>query len=449
MSGPGDVGVINTFRDSGELLYHNLGHIAVNLFLLLAIIQVSVYCIKALVAGEGGHKFFFGLAQVIFTISFFYFFLFHSAEWIAAIFSGMIDFAKTGLGSAAGAVDPSPSGMINLGIHLSGALFAAAFSGGILSGIVPALVACFMAFFIMILIGLMAMEVTIVYCKYFLAAAMSGLFVAVAPLDFTRPMTMNYVKAMIGLSLQMFTIVMIVGVFAIISVHWSDVISSWSHDISNMADIWAIPVEMIIFYGLMKVLPPWVAQISGIGGFGNHTDTAIATAAMGAGLATKATQGVVTGKGVGGVGLTNVAPMVGRGLVTGGKDVGIGVGKTAVGAAKVVGGVVAGGASALAGNMDSAKSYGGMAGRGLVGAGKGMTQGVKGAAGAAGGHAAKNASIEALSSLKNKLSSHPTKHDRNFGQRMNDRNRAEHGTPLKNLAESLKSKMNKPTEQGE
>ena len=421
MSGPSDVGVINTFRDSGELLYHNLGHIAVNLFLLLAVIQVSVYCIKSLVAGEGGQKFFFGLAQVIFIISFFYFFLFHSAEWIAAIFSGMIDFAKTGLGSAAGAVDPSPAGMIDLGIHLSGSLFASAFDGGILSGIVPALVACFMAFFIMILIGLMAMEVTIVYCKYFLAAAMSGLFVAVAPLDFTRPMTMNYVKAMIGLSLQMFTIVMIVGVFAIMSVHWSDVVTSWSHDITNMADIWTIPVQMIIFYGLMKVLPPWVAQISGIGGFGNHTDAAIGTAAIGAGLATKATQGIVTGKGVGGVGLTNFAPMVGRGLVTGGKD------------------VLAGGAKGVAhtvlGNVDKAA--------------KGFGQAGKGAVTCLGGAVAKNASIEALSSLKNKISANPTQHDRNFGQRMNDRNRTEHGTPLKNLAASLKSKMNKPTEQGE
>jgi len=421
MSGPSDVGVINTFRDSGELLYHNLGHIAVNLFLLLAVIQVSVYCIKSLVAGEGGQKFFFGLAQVIFIISFFYFFLFHSAEWIAAIFSGMIDFAKTGLGSAAGAVDPSPAGMIDLGIHLSGALFAAAFSGGILSGIVSALVACFMAFFIMILIGLMAMEVTIVYCKYFLAAAMSGLFVAVAPLDFTRPMTMNYVKAMIGLSLQMFTIVMIIGVFAIISIHWSDVVTSWSHDITNMADIWTIPVQMIIFYGLMKVLPPWVAQISGIGGFGNHTDAAIGTAAIGAGLATKATQGIVTGKGVGGVGLTNVAPMVGRGAVTGGKDL--------LAAGKAVASGVKGGDWKQAGG--------------------GVAKAVGGVVGAAGGHAAKNASIEALSSLKNKLSSHPTQHDRNFGQRMNDRNRADHGTPLKNLAASLKSKMNKPIEQGE
>ncbi|MDA0910739.1 MAG: hypothetical protein O2809_04170, partial [Proteobacteria bacterium] len=153
----------------------------------------------------------------------------------------------------------------------------------------------------------------------------------------------------------------------------------------------------------------------------NHTDAAIGTAAIGAGLATKATQGIVTGKGVGGVGLTNVAPMVGRGAVTGGKDL--------LAAGKAVASGVKGGDWKQAGG--------------------GVAKAVGGVVGAAGGHAAKNASIEALSSLKNKLSSHPTQHDRNFGQRMNDRNRADHGTPLKNLAASLKSKMNKPIEQGE
>ena len=414
MAGPADVGMINTFRDAGANIYANLGTITLSLFITLAVIQVAIYVIRSLIANEEPMKFFVGLGQLFFLIGFFYLFLFHSAEWISAIFSGMIDFAKTGMGAAANSVDPSPSGMINLGMKLSSLLFSAAASGGFFSGIAATFVAIFMSFFIMILIGLMAMEVTIVYCKYFVAAAMSALFVAVAPLDFTRPMTMNYVKAMIGLSLQMFTIVILISVFATISVNWADMITEWTKDITQMQNIWIIPAQMIIFYGLMKHLPPWVAAISGIGGFANHSDTAIMAAGVGAGLAAKGTMGVLTGKGMGGVGLTTVAPTVGRGLVSGGKTFGSGL------------------AQAVTGN--------GTAGRvgGIAKAGAGIV-------GGAGGHAAKSASTEALKSLKNKMSSNPEKSNRNFGQRMNDGNRAQHGTPLKNLSEKLKGQASKLT----
>lgn len=273
---------------------HLIQAAAKSLFYYLVIIQLTLTVLWMVLAGESLQQFIVKLTQLIFSWGFFYALIDFGGQWIPALLNGFIQ-----LGQQGGVTSLDPSSIVDQGLSISGAIFKGFFGWGLLGHPFVSIIGAIVCIAILIIYGLMAAELAIVLVKAYIIIATNGLFFAFGGSDYTRQMAMKYFQASIGLGLQLMTLYLLLGVGQHIGEQWAQmtVTAAQNHEMMPMLVILA---AVIVYYMILKNVPPFIAHLSGIGGFRNYGDAAVGMAInagmSGANLISKAGENI--GKGV-------------------------------------------------------------------------------------------------------------------------------------------------------
>jgi len=281
------------------------------LFYYLVVIQLALSAIWMTLAGESLQKFLTRLVQMIFSFSFFYGLIQFGGQWIPQLLNGFIH-----LGQLAGVTSLDPSSIVDQGMSISGAIFKGFFGWGLLGHPWISLVGAIVCISILVLYGLMAAELAIVLVKSYILIATGGLFFAFGTSDYTQDMAKNYFRAAIGLGLQLMSLYLLLGVGQNIGSEWASMtaLAAENHELMPMLVILA---AVIVYYMILKNIPPFIAGLSSMGGFRNYGDAAVGMA-INAGMSGANTLSNVKGlSGKGIQGLTQAGIGIGHALSSG------------------------------------------------------------------------------------------------------------------------------------
>jgi type IV secretion system protein TrbL len=268
--------VLDTIHLTANHGYLVLSHFAHVIFILLAVIQFSLMISIHLISQRNISELWGALGKAILTTAIFYLLMTEAATWSYEFLTGVITLGRS---VNPALTDPSPWGLVQFAARISAEITQAASGRGMFSNIGLTLLALFFAFFIMIVMGLMAADLAVTYGKFYIVIGVSAILVALGALEVTREIAKNYYKALIGLGLQLLVTFFLLAVFYQMSAQWSGMFYQYAQDLNKISGIWTIPMEILIFYMLMKTVPPWIAGLSGVGGFQNHGETTVMIAA--------------------------------------------------------------------------------------------------------------------------------------------------------------------------
>ena len=361
--------MLRQIHDAASHAYQALNAFSIHLFALLAIIQLVMVIVVNLIKQNGSMSMFTSIGKYIFILAFFDYFIMNMGTLTMQFLQGVIQLGEQASGTNS---NFTPWSLVEMGAHWTGGIMSSVQGSGWFSNIGLTMLAIFYSFFILILMGLMAADLAVTYAKYYVLAALSGIFIALAPFEPTRSTALNIFRALLGLLLQLLTYYVLFSIFLELAKDWGAIFATYSKNIDDVGSIWLIPGQMIIFYLLAKNVPPFVAGLTSIGGFQNHGESAVNTAAIGAGLATKAVMSPVKG-----AGYTKEA--VGAGISAGtiaAKGVGaaaMATPSTVIGAGKVAATVAGAGANAMTGGLAGGAIEGVKHGTGVALSGAGNT----------------------------------------------------------------------------
>jgi P-type conjugative transfer protein TrbL len=276
--------ILSTLHHNTGAAYQVLSHFAGVLFVLLAVIQFSLMISMHLISQRNISELWGALGKAILITSIFYFMMQYANTFSFDLFKGVI---TLGTGIDPSIKSPTPWGIIQFAARISSEIVQGASGRGIFSNIGLTFLSLFFAFFILIVMGLMAADLAVTYGKFYIVIGVSAILIALGALEVTREITKNYFRALIGLSLQLLVSFVLLAVFAAMSAQWSGMFYAYAHNLDAIKNIWTIPMEILVFFMLMKTVPPFIAQLSGIGGFQNHGETTVMAAAAGATIAAK------------------------------------------------------------------------------------------------------------------------------------------------------------------
>lgn len=240
------------------------------LFEYLVTIQLTLSGMWMMLMGESFIKSLCEFIKLALLFAIFYAGIELGGQWIAVLINGFIQ-----LGQHTSIQSIDPSSLFSQGLSISGTLMKAIGGWGVLKAPFVSMVAVVLSVGIIIMYALIAGELAIVLIKAYMMVSLSSVFFAFGGSDWTRAMATNYLKAVIGLGLQLMTLYFIVGVGQRLGDQWAATIQQSTHT-HAMLPMLAIFGTVIVFYLLTKNIPPFVAGLSGIGGFRNYGDTAIA-----------------------------------------------------------------------------------------------------------------------------------------------------------------------------
>jgi len=276
---------LDTFRDDARLLEQ----LAEALLFNFTTIQLSLMGLFLALKSDSLHKFLVEFIQVALIFAAFYSLITSGSTWVPALLNS---FMSIGQGFGVQSVDPSS--VLSTGLVISTGMLKAIGVWGFISHAEIVISCVFLCWFILLAFTFIAAELTTVLVKSYFLIAVSGLFLSAGTWDLTRPMTVNYFKALIGLGLQLMTLYIFIGIGLQLGGQWADTVAA-SAKTGDLLPMMVILVEVALFYYLTKNVPPFIAGLVGLGGFRNHGDAAVA-AALGAGaqsaaLGAKAYQG--------------------------------------------------------------------------------------------------------------------------------------------------------------
>lgn len=247
---------------------------AETLFYYLVVIQLALSCLWMTLAGESLTRFCAKMVQLAFNFGVFYGLIKYGSTWIPELINGFIQ-----IGSLSGVTSLDPSSIVSQGMSISGAIFQAfGPSGlGLLTHPFVSLVGATVCVAIIILYALIATELTVVMVKTYFVVSVGGLFWAFGASDVTRTMTTRYFGAAIGLGLQLMALFMLIGVGQNVGQSWAQMTAqaAQNHELMPMLVILA---AVIVYYMIIKNVPPFIAGLSGASGFRNYGDATVGMA---------------------------------------------------------------------------------------------------------------------------------------------------------------------------
>lgn len=247
-------------------------HAAKSLFYSLAVIQLTITTLLMVISGESLQRFFSKLVQLAMILGFFYLLIDKGNVWIPSLVRGFVQ-----LGEQAGAAALTPSGVIDQGNKLFMTLFKMVYELGVIKHPFITLMSVALGVGLIIIFAFIAAELAIVLVKSYLIIMLSHLFFAFGAFEVTRQMSMNYFKAAIGIGLKLMALYIMMSIGADLSYHWLKMMESAAQN-QEITPVFSVFGSLIIYYLLLKNIPPWIAGFSGIGGFRNYGDAAIGSA---------------------------------------------------------------------------------------------------------------------------------------------------------------------------
>lgn len=274
--------VLQEFLQALQGDYSKLQTLAQGLFYYLAGIQIAVSALWLMFKGDPLEAFIKTL-QIFFTLSVFYTLIEFGGSWMPQIINGFISMGS----SSSGISSLTPSSVMNQGLSIGFAILDNFANWGWVTHPFGALLACVILIAIIILYALLAAETAVLLIKSYVLVALSGLMFAFGANELVRPMAMNYFKAVIGIGLQLLTFYLIMGVGVQIGSSWASLVqqAASAHDLKPFLVVLA---AVLVFYTIVKNVPPFIAGLSGIGGFQSYGSTTALTAMAVAGMGARA-----------------------------------------------------------------------------------------------------------------------------------------------------------------
>lgn len=268
--------VLNTvteqFLHSLQADFDKLQAAGESLFMQLAAIQITITGLYLALKGDF-NTFIVKFVQVVFVLSVFYTAILFGGHWMPAIINSFI-----GIGAnAAGITSLTPSSVIDQGFSIGSAMIDNFGSWGWVTHPFGALLAAILLIMIVILYALLAGELVVILVKSYILVSLSGLAFAFGALEITRPIAMNYFKSVIGIGLQLLAIYLILGVGQQIGNDWADMIKQAAAN-HELIPFLVVAATVVVYYLIIKNVPPFIAGLTGISGFRSYGDAAVGAA---------------------------------------------------------------------------------------------------------------------------------------------------------------------------
>lgn len=241
--------------------YAQLHQSAEVLFYYLAGIQLVMTALFVAMKSNFA-EFFARMIQLAFVLGVFYTLIDMAGTWMPALVNAFIS-----VGSSTSAVQTlTPGSVLEQGLSIGSSIIHNFSNWGWLTNPFGVLLSIVLLVMIVILYALMAAELAIILVKTYGLISVSGLMFAFGANELVRPIAMNYFKAMIGLGLQLLMFYLLMGVGVQIGNSWNGTIhtAALNHDLMPFL---IVAASVIVFYMILKTVPPFVASLSGLGGF--------------------------------------------------------------------------------------------------------------------------------------------------------------------------------------
>ena len=243
---------------------------AMHLAGILAVISIALSLMFTFMQTQDLNSLFAKLIQMVFVIGFFFGMITLCTSWIPDLLSSLMQIgAKT-----SGLTSLSPDGIAGQGYYLFVKILKAAWDVGILHA-ATAIIAIIVAFILLLIYALIAAELALILVKCYAMIMIGPLVFSLGVLEITRPTVMNYFNKILGLGLQLLTMYLILGVGIKQSLHFVDLIKQSTQSTFDLTPLGQIFIGLIIFYIIVKEVPPFVGQISGATGLRNYSDQAV------------------------------------------------------------------------------------------------------------------------------------------------------------------------------
>jgi type IV secretion system protein VirB6/type IV secretion system protein TrbL len=262
---------------------------AQRLFLGIAVIYL-VYS-SGMVLLEGGgefQKFFAHLIKISIFFGFYYFLLESGLTIAETIINSMIELSSIATGTGA----TSASEFMTVAF----ALFYKILENLSVWEPATSLVACIVAVILLILLALIAANLTIEYCAAWVLLYGGVFFLGFGATPWTSDMAINYFKAVLGCAVRIFSMLLILGVGASII---NTTITPMTSGSVKMEDYGVLLVYAIILFAIMNKVPSLLSNMvgggSGVSSLGLGAIMGVAGLGAGAAMGAAAAAGAVGG----------------------------------------------------------------------------------------------------------------------------------------------------------
>lgn len=317
--------ITGQFLEAFRKDYSQIQHVGVVLFYYLAVIQLTITALWAVMKSEWP-DFFAKILQVLFTFGVFATLIKLGGDWMPSLINTFISIGS----SSSGITSLTPGSILEQGLSIAWDMLKSFSAWGL--ALHPINLIITMVLFITILVAytFIAADLAIVLIKSYCLISLSGIFFAFGANEVVRPMATNYFKALIGIGLQLLTLYLLLGVGVSLGSHWSAEIHNASSGFS-LIPFTMIGVSVAMFYLVVKNIPPFIAGLSGVGGFQSMGEAAMMLA-VSSGIQAA---GGLKGAGVGSIGAGGIAKELTKSAVQGYRNAGdSGIAKKIWGAAK-------------------------------------------------------------------------------------------------------------------
>lgn len=280
--------VLQEFLQALQRDYTRIEALAEGLFYYLAGMQIVISAIWMMFKGDIQEAFVKTL-QIFFTLSVFYTLVLFGGLWMPQLINGFIAMGTT----SSGISSLTPSSVMGQGISIGFAIMDNFSHWGWVTHPFGSLLSCAILIAIIILYALLAAEIAIILIKSYVLVSLSGLMFAFGANEAVRPIAMNYFKAVMGIGLQLLVFYLIMGVGVRIGQDWAHLIgqAASQHELKPFLVVMA---AVIVFYMIVKNVPPFIAGLSGISGFRSYGDAAVGAAMTAGGVGAKAAMRAAT-----------------------------------------------------------------------------------------------------------------------------------------------------------
>lgn len=262
--------------------YGRIESLSMALFYYLAGIQLAVSAIWMMFRGNLQDAV-VRMIQVFVTLSVFYTLVLFGGKWMPQLINGFISIGA----DSSGISSLTPSSVMAQGISIGFAILDNFSDWGWVTHPFGSLLAFSIMISIVILYALLAAEMAIVLVKSYLLVTLSGLMFAFGASDAMRPIAINYLRAVIGVGLQLLVFYLIMGVGVRIGQDWAHLVSLAANT-HQLKPFLVVMAAAIVFYMIVKNVPPFVAGLSGVGGFRSYGDSAAVSALTAGGVGARA-----------------------------------------------------------------------------------------------------------------------------------------------------------------
>lgn len=281
--------VLQEFLQALQHDYTRIEALAKGLFYYLAGLQIVISGLWLMFKGDPIEAI-VKTIQIFFTLSVFYTLVLFGGSWMPQLINGFISMGT----SSSGINSLTPSSVMGQGVSIGFAIMDNFSHWGWITHPFGSLLACAVLMAIIILYALLAAEIAIILIKSYVLISLSGLMFAFGANEALRPIAMNYFKAVIGIGLQLLVFYLIMGVGVQIGHDWADLIAKAAQQ-HALKPFLVVMAAVIVFYMIVKNVPPFIAGLSGISGFRSYGDAAVG--------------GAMTAGGVGARGAMSAAPL--------------------------------------------------------------------------------------------------------------------------------------------